>query len=421
MKQIIFNIRPVLLLPLFMLVLTKAKAQQKEIFKVAIFLYEGVELLDFAGPGEVFAATPGFDVYTVSADGKEVLSQHFVTIKPQYSIDNAPPPDIFIFPGGNSIPSSKHPKVINWIKERVAAGTMCISVCSGANIVAQTGLLDGLNVTTWYGNIPHLKATLPNSNVLENTRFVDNGNIITTAGVSAGIDGALHVVSRIKGLEVAKATAHYMEYDKWKPEDGKRDYENGYIRQMRAARYKVNDMKNVIKNGSVPYEGELINLANELWGKGLYKHETELLYQAIKWYPNSSSFYNLITQVNMKLGKPAPIDEASFVRLIKFGKIEEAQLIHDKTQKDFPGWKLFDENTLNAVAYDFLNKGDAIIAIKIFQLNVNDFPRSWNAWDSIGEAYMKAGNKKEAIASYKQSLALNAANTNAIEKVKSLE
>src|SRR4051812_5200551 len=209
MKPITFRSSLLLLLALFMLVTTNAEGQQKENFRVAIFLYEGVELLDFAGPGEVFAATPGFDVYTVSVEGKEVLSQHFVTIKPQYSIDNVPKPDIFIFPGGNSIPSSKNQKVINWIKERVAAGTMCISVCSGANIVAQTGLLDGLNVTTWYGNIPPLQATLPNSKVLENTRFVDNGNIITTAGVSAGIDGALHAVSRIKGLEVAKATAHY--------------------------------------------------------------------------------------------------------------------------------------------------------------------------------------------------------------------
>src|SRR4051812_45887990 len=79
---------------------TKIFAQQKSNLNVAIFLYEGVELLDFAGPGEVFASTNGFQVYTVSVDGKEIRSQGFLTVKPAYSVSNAPPPDIIVFPGG---------------------------------------------------------------------------------------------------------------------------------------------------------------------------------------------------------------------------------------------------------------------------------------------------------------------------------
>src|SRR6186997_143586 len=102
MKQFIKRIsRSLLSATALMLLVTNTSAQQKK-YNVAIFLYNQVELLDFAGPGEVFASTQGFHVYTVSVDGKEILSQGFVTVKPEYSIDNAPTPDIIVFPGGNS-------------------------------------------------------------------------------------------------------------------------------------------------------------------------------------------------------------------------------------------------------------------------------------------------------------------------------
>ena len=107
-----------------------------------------------------------------------------------------------------------------------------MSVCTGAFVLAETGYLDGLNVTTHYSALSSLQEKLPTSKVLEHIRFIDNGKVITTGGVLAGIDGSLYLVSKIKGVEVAKSTAHYMEYDKWNPEYGQIDYKNPYIKAL---------------------------------------------------------------------------------------------------------------------------------------------------------------------------------------------
>jgi transcriptional regulator GlxA family with amidase domain len=186
---------------------------------VAIFLYEGVELLDFAGPGEVFAASKNFNVYTVSVDGKPVVSQGFLHIQPDYSLDRAPNPDIIILPGGNTRPSVSNNEVIEWIRKN-SSTQLLMSVCTGAFLLAKAGLLEGKKATTWHGAIDRFRQFAPATEVMENTRFVDNGNIITTAGVSAGIDGALHVLEKIHGKEEALRVARYMEYDKWVPENG---------------------------------------------------------------------------------------------------------------------------------------------------------------------------------------------------------
>jgi len=98
----------------------------------------------------------------------------------------------------------------------------------------------------------------------------------------------------------------------------------------------------------IPYEGEIKNLAFELWNKEMYQQEAELLETAIKWYPDAASFYNELSHVYAKLGKPAPIDEAAFLKLIEEGKIDEAISVYEKTKKDYPGWKIFSENALNA-------------------------------------------------------------------------
>ncbi|MBC7948589.1 MAG: DJ-1/PfpI family protein [Chitinophagaceae bacterium] len=406
-----------------MLLVTVSEAQQKEKYNVAIFLYQNVELLDFAGPSEVFAQTPGFTTYTVSVDGKEVLSQGFVKVQPQYSITDAPVPDIFVFPGGNSGPSSQDPRVLNWIKERVAAGTVCVSVCSGAGIVARTGLFDGLNITTWYGNIQRLQAILPNSKVLANTRFVDNGNIITTAGVSAGIDGSLHVVSRIKGMDIAKGVAKYMEYDKWDPENGLVDYKNYYIESHRSKYLGLPApiaTKKFPTAGEIPYEGEMKNLAMELKLKGLVREAATILEQNVKWYPNSGSSFSQLAVLYRELGRAAPLDEEGFIKLIETGKTAEAFAEYEKVQKVFPGWKIFSENVLNNLGYDFMRKQDYATAKKVFELNVKAYPMSFAAWDSFGEAYLKAGDKKQALVSYKRSLELNPKNESASDAIKSI-
>jgi transcriptional regulator GlxA family with amidase domain len=209
---------------LFAASLTLAHTGNKKM-NVAIFIYDGVEILDFSGPGEVFAATVvdsnfAFNVYTVAVNKNPILSQGFVTVTPQYSIDDCPKPDILVLPGGSTGNSVRNEKLIKWVKNISEDTKITMSVCTGAMLLSKAGLLDGKECTTWHGAIDRLQKITPKTKVHKNTRFVDNGHIVTTAGVSAGIDGALHVVSRLFGEEKAKEAAYYMEYDKWKPKEG---------------------------------------------------------------------------------------------------------------------------------------------------------------------------------------------------------
>ncbi|GAB3804337.1 hypothetical protein GCM10028819_35700 [Spirosoma humi] len=187
---------------------------------VAIFIHNGVEILDFSGPSEVFASTEGFNVYTVSLSKEPIVSQGFIRIIPNYSLEDCPAPDIVVLPGGQTGPFIENKTLINWIKNSAEHAEIMLSVCTGAGLLAKAGLLDGKQATTFHSYIDPLQKATPKAKILRNTRFVDNGQVITTAGVSAGIDGALHVVARLKGVEVARQTAFYMEYDKWKPSEG---------------------------------------------------------------------------------------------------------------------------------------------------------------------------------------------------------
>jgi putative intracellular protease/amidase/YHS domain-containing protein len=189
---------------------------------VAVFVHEGVELLDFAGPAEAFAAAgrhQAFNVYTVAVSTDEIVSQGFLTIRPEYSIDNCPSPDIIVLPGGNTGIPMRDDRVIQWIKNSANDAEVVMSVCTGAFLLAKAGLLDGLDATTHWGSIDALQEAAPKATVHKDRRVVDNGKIVTCAGVSAGIDGALHVVERLLGNDTAAHTARYMEYN-WQPVAG---------------------------------------------------------------------------------------------------------------------------------------------------------------------------------------------------------
>lgn len=186
---------------------------------ICFYLQDGVEVLDFAGPMEVFSYA-GFKVFTVSRKKEPITTQGILKVMPDYSIEDAPPSDILAFFGGNAGPASEDPGVMAWIKGRRASTSYFFSVCTGAFILGRAGLLDGLTATTFHSSIEALRKALPRTHVLANVRYVDNGRVITTAGISAGIDGALHLVSRLKGDEVAREVAGYMEYDKWVPNEG---------------------------------------------------------------------------------------------------------------------------------------------------------------------------------------------------------
>lgn len=405
-----------MLLTLMFSIFVSKSYTQKGTYNVAIFLYQGVELLDFAGPTEVFAATNGFHVYTVSVDGQDILSQGLVTVKPQYSIDDAPEPDIIVFPGGSSGASSRNEKVLNWARAAAEDNRSVMSVCTGAFILARAGLVDDLSITTHHGSIEALRDALPNATVLEHTRFVDNDKIITTAGVSAGIDGALHLVSRIKGMEFAKATAYYMEYDKWHPEAGKTAVLNPVLQAMEdemngKASAKTLSSKEI--NENIPYEGELVDYVTAMNEKGKFEQAAKWIEMGVKWYPNSAALYNQLRIAYVQLLKPAPIDEAGIMKLIDDGHVEQAKLQYERAEQEYPGWKVFSEDAMNLKGYAFLQENKYDIAIAIFKLNTIAYPESGNVWDSLGEAYMNAGNKKEAILNYEKSLQKNPGNGNA--------
>jgi len=190
---------------------------------VAIVIWEGVEILDFAGPTEVFASARGddgsyFNVYTVAASAEPILSQGVVRVIPEYTIENCPKPDIFVLPGGGTNSPLGNPKMIEWVKRVSADAEISMSVCTGAFVLAKAGLLEGKEATTHHGAIESFRMFAPNTIVHANQRWVDNGSVVTSAGVSAGIDASLHIVDRLWGEDVARATAQYMEYD-WRPHE----------------------------------------------------------------------------------------------------------------------------------------------------------------------------------------------------------
>ena len=196
----------------------REKTMNQKKYKVAFYLQDGVEVLDFAGPMEVFSYAQ-FEVFTVSKTKEPITSQRILKILPDYSINDAPQADIIAFFGGNAGNAYNDTQVIAWLKKQPVPDYY-FSVCTGAFILGKADILNNLTVTTFHSSIENLKKAVPSAKVLSDVRFVDNGKVITTAGISAGIDGALHLVSKIRGEEAAKETARYMEYDKWVPNQG---------------------------------------------------------------------------------------------------------------------------------------------------------------------------------------------------------
>ncbi|HWY65633.1 MAG TPA: DJ-1/PfpI family protein [Rhizomicrobium sp.] len=180
--------------------------------KVAILVFEGVQIIDFCGPYEVFGQA-GYDVFTVGATGSPLLTTMKLRITPTYAFGASPPADILLIPGGNIDGARHDAATLDWIRNRHAESRITMSVCNGALILAQTGLLDSLSATTYHGAIDGLVTGFRKVKVVDDKRFVDNGRIITTAGLSSGIDGAMHVVSRLEGKVDAELVARNLEYD----------------------------------------------------------------------------------------------------------------------------------------------------------------------------------------------------------------
>ena len=186
---------------------------------VGIYLFNKVELLDFAGPYEVFSATSQlngselFKVFTISEDGGAIKSINGLIVIPDYSFDNHPKVDILVIPGGEGTKKEiKKKNVMEWISETYESADTTATVCSGARIPAVLGLLDGLEATTHHLVIDDVKKLAPKVTIDHTKRFIDNGKMMTSGGISAGIDLALHIVKKLYGEEIANKTIKYMEY-----------------------------------------------------------------------------------------------------------------------------------------------------------------------------------------------------------------
>jgi putative intracellular protease/amidase len=187
--------------------------------KVAILLFDGVEIIDYTGPYEVFGADDAFEVYTVSANEAPITTSMGMRVVPKYAFATAPQADVVIIPGGIVSKVKDDVPTLDWIKKQNGKAEHVMSVCNGAITLANTGLLQGLTSTTTRGNIDYFKRLHPELKIVRDQRVVDSGKIITTGGLSAGIDGALHVMAKMRGDGQAKAVAVELEYD-WHPEGG---------------------------------------------------------------------------------------------------------------------------------------------------------------------------------------------------------
>jgi putative intracellular protease/amidase len=189
---------------------------------LVIFIFDGVQIIDYAGPFEVLGqAHDGdqnlFNIYTVAEKAGPITTNMGMTVVPKYTFNTMPQTDVLLLPGGDTRRPLANPKVIKWVQDTSARSEYVMSVCNGAFYLAKAGLLDGLGATTFYRLIDELQTMAPKAHVVSDQRFVDNGKIITTAGLSSGIDGALHLIEKIAGRGRAQEVALNLEYN-WQPD-----------------------------------------------------------------------------------------------------------------------------------------------------------------------------------------------------------
>ncbi|HEY4390144.1 MAG TPA: DJ-1/PfpI family protein [Paenibacillus sp.] len=193
-------------------------------WKVGILLFDDVEVLDFAGPFEVFAVTTAkqadeelyspFEVTTITEDGQMITARNGLKVQPDYSFESAPAYDLLVIPGGMGTRELVNNRVvIDWIATCFGEVQWITSVCTGAFLLAEAGLLKGKRATTHWASIQRMRDTYPTVIVEKDVKFVDEDRIVTSAGISAGINMAFHMVNRLLGKGVAKETARTMEYD----------------------------------------------------------------------------------------------------------------------------------------------------------------------------------------------------------------
>jgi transcriptional regulator GlxA family with amidase domain len=198
--------------------------QVGEPFRIGIMLYPMLEDLDFVGPLEVFngagaidamsrqADQSAWEVFTIAETAELVATSSGLMVQPHYTFANHPPLDLLLIPGGDERKQAESLTVQAWLRGVTAHTRITASVCTGAFLLATIGLLDGHHATTHWSSLDRLEEHYPHVQVQHHTRWVDEGTIITSAGISAGIDMSLHIVERLLGRPLAEQVARYMEY-----------------------------------------------------------------------------------------------------------------------------------------------------------------------------------------------------------------
>ena len=190
-------------------------------YTVGLFIFDDVEVLDFCGPFEVFSVassengpTPGaFEVSLIAETREPVRTRGGMRVLPDHTLDDHPELDLLLIPGGPGTERAlRNWRVIAWL-QAVRPRQVLASVCTGALLLAEAGRLDGLTATTHAGSHESLQQ-YEQVYLCPTDRFVDHGSIATSAGVSAGIDMALHLVERLVGEETVRYTATVMEYER---------------------------------------------------------------------------------------------------------------------------------------------------------------------------------------------------------------
>lgn len=191
---------------------------------VGILLFPEVEVLDFCGPYEVFTTasrvfrrdSPSlpepFSVFTVASDPGAIRARAGLEVRPDHGFAHHPEIDLLVIPGGVVTAELEKPAVIAWIARMSRQAEITASVCTGAFLLAKAGLLDGRPATTHWEDLADLRAMFPPVSVVDRRRWVDDGSVATSAGISAGIDLCLHLVERLAGRELALRTARQMDY-----------------------------------------------------------------------------------------------------------------------------------------------------------------------------------------------------------------
>ncbi|HYA93148.1 MAG TPA: DJ-1/PfpI family protein [Thermodesulfobacteriota bacterium] len=192
--------------------------------RVGIVLFENIEVLDFCGPFEVFSVTrldeerrreepSPFEVLLVAEKNDPVVTTGGMKVIPDHTFESCPKIDILVVPGGwGTRKELKNPTMLNWLRIRASEVETLTSVCTGSMLLGFAGLLDGHHATTHWRSLDWMRESFPSVTVAYDKHVVEDGRIITSAGISAGIDMALKVVERYCGEDIARATARHMEY-----------------------------------------------------------------------------------------------------------------------------------------------------------------------------------------------------------------